>query len=281
MPAWSAAESRGLPARALRGVALALRAALDLLWPPVCPGCRAGLEPGWGDLLCARCRHELPLIHGEACPRCGTPLGPFESDHGGRYCIDCGRMRLVFTRAAAAGVHEGPLADVIKAYKYSPRASRMHLAAFLAELIVERLASPGCPIEPGRAELLCPVPAHPSRVRERGFDHTAELARQLTKRLNIPLELGNLVKTCPTPNQARLSRAERLENQKGVFEVRRPERVKDRLILLLDDVITTAATAEECARTLKAAGAREVWLVAAARATGGRIVQDDAVRRAP
>jgi ComF family protein len=262
---------RRLPAFVLRGAALALRSALDLFWPPVCPGCGAGLEPGDGGPLCERCRLELPLVRGPACERCGTPLGPFESDHRGRWCADCGRMTLIFSRAATAGLHEGPLAEVIKAWKYAPRASRAHLGKFLAGLLAERLAMPDCPVQAREADLLIPAPSHPSRVRERGFDHTAELARQVGRRLELTLELGNLVKLRATPSQAGLSRTERLDNLKGVFAVKRPERIKDRIVLLLDDVITTAATTEECARTLKAAGARQVWVIAVARATGGRM----------
>jgi ComF family protein len=263
-----------LGGRVLRGAALGLRAVLGLLWPPVCPGCRCGLEPGHPDLLCARCRLGLALFHGPACPRCGTPLGPFESDHGGNYCADCGRLKLAFTRAVAAGLHDGPLAEVIKTYKYSPRASRAHLAGFLAGLIAERLESPGCPVKVAEADLLLPAPAHPSRVRERGFDHTGELARKLARRIAVRLETGNLVRVKATPSQTGLSRAERLENLKGAFAVRRPERIEGQTVLLLDDVVTTAATAGECARALKAAGARQVWLVAVARATGGRVPLD-------
>lgn len=262
--------------RAGRGAWLALRAALDLVWPPVCAGCSQGLEPGAGRPLCERCRLELPLISGRCCQRCGTPLGPFESDHKGSWCADCGRMNLIFTRAAVAGVHEGPLAEVIKSWKYAPYGSRSYLGNYLAELLVARLNSPDCPLAAGEAEMLIPAPSHGSRVRERGFDHTVQLARLVGRRLGVPLEAGNLVKTRNTPNQAGLTRSERLENLKGAFTVRRPERIRGRLVLLIDDVITTAATTEECARTLKNAGAREVWVIAVARATAGRVLQKSA-----
>ena len=266
------AIKRRLPATILRGARLALGAALDLFWPPVCPGCGAGREPGESGLLCERCRIELPLIRGRACLRCGTPLGPFESDHDGRWCADCGRMNLVFTRAAAAGLHEGPLAEVIKAWKYAPRGSRAHLGKYLAGLLAERLAAPDSPVPADGFDLIVPAPSHPVRVRERGFDHTLELARHLGRRLEVPVERGNLVKVRSTPQQAGLSRAERLENLKAVFAVKRPERLSGRRVLLLDDVVTTAATTEECARVLKAAGVREVWVAAVARATVGRVV---------
>ena len=256
--------------RVLRGAALALRSALDLFWPPVCPGCGAGLEPGQAGVLCERCEAESPIFNGPACRRCGSPLGPFESDQGGRCCAECGGWNLVFTRAAAAGVYDGPLANIIKAYKYGARARGAHLARFLAGLLISRLTSPECGLGIKEIDMICPVPLHGSRRRQRGFDHAAELARHVSRRLGIPLELGNLVKTRATPSQAKLTRAERLDNIKGAFAVRRPERIKGKLVLLLDDVITTAATTEECARTLKAAGAREVRVAAVLRSVRGR-----------
>jgi ComF family protein len=269
------ASSEGRPPlaavrRALRGSRLAVRAALDLLWPPVCVGCGAGMEPGAGDIFCGRCRTELPLFRGRCCPRCATPLGPFESDHGGRHCTDCGGLNLVFRRAVAVGVYDGPLGALVKAYKYTPRGRGEYLAAPLADMLVERLLSPDCPFDVKWADVVVPTPTHPSRVRERGFDHTAVLAKLVARRLGLPLESGNLVKTAATPAQAGLSRAERLENLKGALSVRRPERIKGRTVLMVDDVLTTCATAEECARALKLAGARETWVAAVARAIAGR-----------
>ncbi len=260
----------GRLSRPLRGLKLAAAAALDLLWPPVCPACGTGLEPGERDPLCARCRLALPLIRGRTCTRCGTPLGPFEDDRDGRNCADCGGMNLVFKRAAAAGVYDGALAEVMKVYKYTARARGAHLAGFLAGLLAETLDSPDCPLAAREAEVLVPVPLHRSRRRARGFDQTAELARKLAPLLGLPLELGLLVKTRATESQMGLARATRLANIKGSFVVRRPERVAGKLVLLLDDVMTTCATAEECARTLRNAGAREVRVAVVCRTVAGR-----------
>ncbi len=262
------AESR--PPRALRGLKLAADAALDLLWPPVCPACGTGLEPGWQGRLCARCRLELPLIRGNTCARCGTPLGPFEDDNQGRSCADCGHMHLIFRRAAAAGVYDGALAEVMKVYKYTPRARGAHLAGFLAGLLADALDSPDCKLGAREADMLVPVPMHRSRRRARGFNPAAELARRLAPRLDLPLEPGLLVKTRPTRSQMGLARAARLENIKGSFAVRRPERIAGKLVLLVDDVMTTCATAEECARTLRGAGAREVRVAVVCRSVAGR-----------
>jgi ComF family protein len=262
--------ARELLRRAAAGLRLVVGAALDLLWPPVCPSCGAGLSAGHGDRLCAACRAELPLISGRACRRCGMPLGPFEADHDGRYCTDCGEKNLVFTRAASAGVYEGPLARLVQAYKYSPRARCAHLAGDLAGLLAARLSSPDCPLEAHQAELVVPVPSHRSRRLQRGFDAAGELARELARRLDRPCSLRTLAKTRPTPPQMGLSRAERLQNVQGSFAVRRPADVRGRLVLLVDDVMTTCSTAAECARALRAAGAREVRVASVARALEGR-----------
>jgi ComF family protein len=198
------------------------------------------------------------------------PLGAFEEDHRGRYCIDCGSKNLVFRRAATAGIYEGPLAEIIKAYKYTPRSRCAHLARYLSRLLVARLLSADCELDAGEADLVVPVPMHRGRRRRRGFDSTAELARLVARGLGLRLVSGLLVKTRPTLPQMGLSRPARLENVGGCFSVTRPAEVKDRLVLLLDDVITTCATAEECARTLRLAGASEVRVAAVARAIEGR-----------
>jgi ComF family protein len=204
------------------------------------------------------------------------PLGPFEEDHGGRFCTDCGNKNLVFRRAASAGLYEGPLAEVIKAYKYTPRARCAHLAGYLSDLLAARLASPDCTLEVEDVDLVLPVPTHRARRRERGFDSTEEIARCLAGRLDKRVEIGNLGKTRSTQRQMGLTRAARLENVRDSFAVRRPERVEGRTVLLVDDVMTTCATAEECARTLRDAGARETRVATVARAVEGRTASSSA-----
>jgi ComF family protein len=261
---------RGRLLGAMRTARRLSSAALDLLWPPVCPSCGQGLEPGTPSRLCQRCLLELPLISGRTCRRCGMPLGPFEEDNYGRFCVDCGQKSLVFKRASCAGLYQGSLAETIKAYKYTPRARCAHLAGFLAGLLADRLAHPECTLEAADAQLILPVPTHRSRRRARGFDSTAEIARELAARLDKPLALRQMIRTRPTQQQMGLTRAARLENVKDSFALRRPDRVEGKLVLLIDDVMTTCATAEECARTLRAAGAREIRVAAVARAVEGR-----------
>jgi ComF family protein len=198
------------------------------------------------------------------------PLGPFEDDHRGRYCVDCGGKNLVFSRAATAGLYEGPLAEVIKAYKYTPRSRCAHLAGYLSRLLKTRLLSEECELAASEADLVLPVPMHRGRRRRRGFDSVAELARLTARGLGLRMVAGLLLKTRPTRPQMGLSRPARLENVGGCFSVSRPAEIRGKLVLLVDDVITTCATSEECARTLRTAGAREVRVAAVARAIEGR-----------
>jgi ComF family protein len=243
---------------------------LDLLWPPVCAACRAGMPPGATTILCGTCLPELELIAGHACRRCGMPLGPFEEDHGGRFCVDCGTRKLPFRRAAAAGVYEGPLAAMVRNYKYSPRARCYHLSRPLAGLLADCLERDECSLAAGEADVIVPVPAHRAKRHARGFDSTLELARVLSRRIGVPLCRRALIKVRPTVPQMGLPRSDRIENVLGAFAVVRRDLVKDRLVLLVDDVMTTCATAAECARVLRAAGAAEVRVAVVARAVDGR-----------
>ncbi len=248
-------------------------AAMDLVWPPVCPACKTGLVPGDPETLCTECNAELYLIQGRSCRRCAMPLGPFEQDNGGRFCVDCGGKSLIFRRAHCAGLYEGPLAETIKAFKYTPRARCAHLANYLSGLLAARLMQPDCTLDVSSVDIVVPVPSHRSRRRERDFDSTAEIARHLAGRLSLPLELRALEKVRATRQQMGLTRSARIDNVKGCFRVRRPKRLEAKTVLLVDDVLTTCATAEECARTLKASGVRETRVAAVARAVEGRSVQ--------
>jgi len=115
-------------------------------------------------------------------------------------------------------------------------------------------------------DLVIPVPLHRERLRWRGFNQAAMLANAVARRIDRPLDLRTLVRVRPTPPQTRQNRVERVKNLRRAFAVRRPARLSSRRILLIDDVMTTGATADECARTLIAAGARRVDVLTLARA---------------
>jgi ComF family protein len=114
--------------------------------------------------------------------------------------------------------------------------------------------------------MIFPVPLHVKRVRHRGFNQAALLARTLGRRLGLPVSFDCLLRTCWTEPQTRLNREQRLHNVKDAFQVVDTDKVKDRRILIVDDVYTTGTTLNECAKTLKGAGALEVHAVTVSRA---------------
>jgi ComF family protein len=162
--------------------------------------------------------------------------------------------------ALAAFVYGGAMARAIVRMKYE---SRPDLARPLGDLLCRGLAPRAASL---RGVLVVPVPLHASRLAERGFNQSALLARRVAKYLGAPFAPLALARGRDTPKQANLDRASRLANVAGAFRARQPKRVRDRRVLLVDDVCTTGATLEACSRALLGAGARAVATVVVARA---------------
>jgi ComF family protein len=198
----------------------------------------------------------LDLLAPRRCPGCDLDLPPGETG----FCGACAPLleRLTDARGSqAAYAYGGPLADAICRFKYG---GRTDLAEPLGRLLVS-----ACTPFAGRVDAVVPIPLHPRRLHERGFDQVALLAAPVARALGVPLDLGSLRRVRDTASQAALATArERADNVRGCFVARvRPERPR---ILVLDDVRTTGATLAEAAGALTAAGACEVWLMALAGA---------------
>lgn len=231
-----------------RRVAL-LRGLVDVLFPPVCQVCRASGE----FPLCPRCRAGISLIRPPVCQKCGKPLrGPPDLVFT---CIPCRHRRSYFTCARAAGVYDGPLRDAIHALKFGGcRAMAGPLGRLMAEVAATdpRL----------RADIVAPVPLHPKRLRARGFNQAELLAAEVAGYLNIPIRADALGRVRVTASQTALSRDERRANVRAAFEAVHLLQVGR--VLLVDDVMSTGATAMECARALRHSGVPEVVMVSAA-----------------
>ena len=186
---------------------------------------------------------------------CGLPV-PAHS----RICGQCQQQESAIGRTVAPWLYQPPVDGLIQDLKFHGKlpAGRL-LGAMLARCAAIR-ASP--------AEAIVPLPLHHRRLRERGFNQAAEIARPLARELGIPLRTGWLRRPTATGPQARLDRDERRHNIRGVFRAE-PD-VRGRRIALLDDVVTTGSTVEEAARALRLAGAREVEVWAVARAVLNR-----------
>ncbi len=233
------------------------RGILDLIFPRNCLLCGRDLALGEGLYICPECHGSIVLEFGERCPRCGAFLGPYA--YAVRDCSICRGKRLAFRRAAAVGLYSGPLREIILRLKY-------RRLEYLAEPLASMLY--GVARKAGLAEqdLLTSVPLHWRRRLRRGFDQADLLSQRLNRFLQIPLSERNLRRIRATASQTGLSESKRRENVRGAFKVRRPDEVKGKRVLLVDDVMTTGATASECARTLRRAGAKEVSVLVVARA---------------
>lgn len=224
----------------------ATSALLDLLFPQRCIRCRRE-----GGVLCASCRRELPRLEPPYCQKCGQPL------EGRDTCRSCQRWALSIDGIRSALVLEGATREAIHSLKYRNLRS---LAGPLAQVLAEHLASGTVP-----GEVLVPVPLHGSRLRQRGYNQAELLARELSALTGIPLAWGALVRVRNTDSQARTGGVTgRRDNVRGAF-VCTDEALRGRSVLLIDDVCTTGATLDACARPLKELGAEVVWGLTVAR----------------
>lgn len=221
--------------------------------PGRCAFCLAACAPGrpW----CGDCHAALPWNR-SACPVCAEPLpATLLATTGPRPCGHCLRRPPAFERARVALRYEGEVAGLMQRFKFhaSPRAGTL-----LVTLLEEGLEESRVDVEPPQA--LMPVPLHPRRARERGFDQGRWLAERLAARLEVPLVMARRKKD--TPSQRGLDRRGRRGNLRGAFHV--PETLPPR-VALLDDVMTTGATLDALARACRRAGAEEVEVWAVAR----------------
>lgn len=244
----------------------AARTALTVLYPWRCLNCSARLPAD--RAFCLKCQGWIQIIHSPLCTRCGRPfasgVGP---DH---VCHQCVQQPPGFRSArawAAYGTASGspqPLRQSILRFKYerNMRAGKVlaGLTAHHFSLVRERDAGPA-----EDYDRVLPVPLHLTRLRWRGFNQSLILARAIGQRIDTPVDPWLLGRTRPTPPQTKLSREERRANVRGAFGVNTPALAKGKRFLLVDDVYTSGATVEECARTLYQNGARSVDVFTLAR----------------
>jgi ComF family protein len=232
-------------------------AALDLFFPPHCHVCRRFI-PASGEIhICSDCRTLMPPIVAPMCIVCGIPFAGAGNDH---VCGSCSTSPPRFDAARAALAYDGASRDLIHAFKYR---NKTHLRRPLALLTIERLSEF---IRSRRSDLIMPVPLHRKKLSSRGFNQAVLLGEILAQRFSIPLDRRNLKRIRWTEPQVNLAAHERRSNVKGAFSLHDPALVNGRRVLLVDDVLTTGSTADECGRVLKTAGAADVTVVTVARA---------------
>lgn len=216
------------------------RVAFNLLFPPWCIGC--GREGGY---ICDSCRQQLPFISPPVCPRCGRPLSQ------GNFCPGCTGEQSEIDGIRSPFLFNGVIRRAIHELKYrNLRALAPSLAGFLHEFHKDN---------PLPGDVLVPVPIHRKRLRERGYNQSSLLAHELGRLSGLPVIDDSLIRRSYTPSQARAtSAADRLENVAGAFACV-DERLRDKQVILIDDVSTSGATLNACAGVLKSSGAITVW----------------------
>lgn len=229
-----------------------------LVFPSSCRLCGRPLEEPGERILCRECLGTLKAEEAPRCPVCGRF---FEGEVEGHLCARCLERPPAFRRHRSCGRYAGGLKEAILIFKYGRQAPLSRpLAAFMETSL-------------GRDEDLwrdvdglVPVPLHSRRKRERGFNQALLLARDLARLRGLRVLDGCLVRVGAGPVQAGLRAAEREANVRGIYAVRKARKVRDRVLVLVDDVFTTGATLRECARVLVEAGAREVRAITLAQA---------------
>lgn len=225
-----------------------LRHAEDLLFPRRCPVCDRPVRPFGAD-ICPECAPKLEQIHGPVCRKCGKML----PDEREEYCRDCSRSRHLFSSGASAFTYRSASGAIYR-YKYE---GRQEYAGFFSRAMADRLKMQVREGALAVPDLLIPVPLSRERFKKRGYNQAALLAEGISDRTGIPWNgraLRREINTLPMKN---MSFADRRSNLKKAFNVYGID-VKSKMIMVIDDIYTTGATADACAEALLNAGAASV-----------------------
>src|SRR2546423_10477960 len=233
-----------------------LEAAVSLLYPPICTLC--GGKTRAGEYLCEQCEAKTMRIVAPFCQQCSEPFdGAIATVF---ICANCAHRTIHFDAAVAAYRSRGIVRQIIHDFKYG---RQIHLRHLVTRWLAAGLDDPR--LRGGRFDVIIPVPLHPTRKRERGFNQASLLAELLSAQISIRAQ-PLLERIRYTTTQTALDRTERMENLHNAFRLRKNANVRGLRVLLVDDVLTTGSTLNECARILKRAGAISVHAATAARA---------------
>lgn len=229
------------------------RQVLDAVLPPLCLSCRAPvMETG---ALCPDCFETITLLGEPLCPRCGLPHERAEA--AGQWCGACVESPPLFGRARAALLYDDASRGLVLRYKHADRTDATPaFARWMVRAGADLLAE---------GDVLVPVPLHRWRLFVRRYNQAALLARAIGQLCAMPVLPDALVRHRATRSLGQMGRRQRRKTVSGVFTVAHPQQITGRAVVLIDDVLTSGATAQECARTLLAAGAASVDVLVLAR----------------
>lgn len=250
------------------------RQALRFIMPVECIGCSRILGSDPIPFVCRPCWEEIQPLTGPSCVCCDQPFisssaVSWTPDHK---CQDCLERPPVYQRAWTLFPYIRPLQNAICSFKYR---GKVGMAKPLASLMIRSMPASI------KADVVVPVPLHPSRLRAREFNQSLLLADQIGRHMGLSVLATTLIRVVATDPQTTLTRHERLRNLRRAFAVRNPPTVIGRRILLVDDVFTTGATLNECAKTLLKVGAESVSAITLARTIDSSLVPDRILARHP
>jgi ComF family protein len=227
-----------------------IKNAQDLLFPGFCLIC--GRKAAGSRDLCSRCAAGLPR-NDHPCRCCALPLPATSKPDS--LCGECQNHRRPYDRVTAPCLYKGEIQRLHQAFKFHRKLSAGRL---LSDLLCDAIEARG----ETNVQLLIPVPLHPSRVRQRGFNQAMEIARIASRRFGIPVDQSCIRRIAATAPQSGLTKRERIKNIRGAFAMKRP--VEPEQVAIIDDVMTTGMTIEQVARVLRQHGVRRIdaWVVA-------------------
>lgn len=235
---------------------------LNFVFPLDCKMCEKPIRESKGYSICEDCFKTIELIERPYCEKCGKPLIPTDFFKQNRkiLCLDCKREKYSFEFSRSTGVYDKVLKKCIHLFKYY---GEKKLAKPLGKLMVDSLVKND--EFKKKIDLIIPVPLHRNDLKKRGFNQSILLGRVIGNYFSIPVRENVLIKKKLTPFQVNLSKKERKKNILRVFSVEKPEEIKGKNILILDDVFTTGSTVEECTKELMKAQAKNIFVLTLAR----------------
>jgi len=237
---------RNFPANFVNQISFFYEFVIDLIFPKTCVSCKE--EGFW---ICPKCRQKIILVKSLTCPKCNRITKQ------GQVCLRCSKTSCLKGLIVAAHYNEGALKEAIHKYKYEGVSDiAKDLGKILSDILKSRWH---------KFAVLIPVPLHKKRQARRGYNQAELLAKEISQICKYKVINNKLVRIKFSKSQVELSGRARRENIKNAFLWKGKDEVKGKNVLVVDDVYTTGATLEECAKTLKSAGAKCVWAVVLAK----------------
>lgn len=224
---------------------------VNLMFPKniKCIICDKELSKNTHYALCESCFNGLPKNNKKTCQKCGQPILNTSATH----CLACKTDPPKFTQSFSPLLYKAPVTNLIKQFKYD---NKKYLAETLGNFLVQEYIERNL-----NCDIVVPVPLHEKRLKQRGFNQAELLANQLNVKLNIEVNSNILTRVKNTKTQTVLSKEERQDNVSDAFKVLDKQTVKNKVVLLIDDVYTTGSTLNECAKVLFKAGAKKVYAI--------------------